>query len=87
MRKGAKSRNDKIFPAPAFQPAIALAVLKEGKVRIEKTIGLRDDRGNPLSGLPPGPDLTGAAAETPLDEQLQPLDPDPEGLDPEGVAP
>ncbi|TWH45557.1 esterase-like activity of phytase family protein [Sporomusa sp. KB1] len=83
---GNKVTTSKFFPSPSFQPQIALARLKAGKVEIIKTIGLKDETGKPITGLPIKPGSIGSTNEIALDEKLTNLGYDSNGLDTEGIA-
>ncbi|MDI3525487.1 MAG: hypothetical protein PWP42_737 [Candidatus Atribacteria bacterium] len=75
-----------IFPAPKFQPQIALGILKNGKVEVVETIALKNKEGEPVTGLPITPGLIGATNEIALTENLQIIGYSNDGLDPEGIA-
>jgi len=81
-----KEYSSKFFPAPAFQPQIAVAVLKSGKVEIVETIGLKDEQGKAITGLPIQPGLVGSTNEVALSEKLKTLGYSNNGLDPEAIA-
>lgn len=83
---GGKVRPSKYFLAPHFQPEIAVLLLKDGKVTVEKTIGLRNSDGSPVTGLPPAPGSLGSTGEMALDEHNKALPYDDNGLDSEGLA-
>jgi hypothetical protein len=76
----------KFFPAPNFQPTIAIGVLKAGKIAVRETIGLKNYQGKPLTGLPITPGFVGSSYEVALSENLKDLGYDDNGLDSEGVA-
>ena len=76
----------KFFPSPAFQPTIAVGVLKAGNVTVRETIGLKNAQGKPLTGLPITPGFVGSSYEVALGENLNDLGYDDNGLDPEGIA-
>lgn len=76
----------KIFPAPDFTPSIGIITLKNGEAVIEESITLKNTDGTPLTGLPLPAGELGATGETALDINLQELDYDENGFDPEGIA-
>lgn len=77
----------KIFPQPAFQPSIVALDISAIRVRLAARIGLKDSRGDAITGLPNPRDPEHAReieqAFT-LDGSLIP--PDPGGVDPEAIA-
>jgi hypothetical protein len=78
-RKGAK-----MLPLPHFQPMLAELQVGDDRIELIRALPLRTLAG-PLSGRPlPGGD--NADMEPAFDITGQPLDPDPAGCDPEGVA-
>ncbi|MEM7387449.1 MAG: esterase-like activity of phytase family protein, partial [Verrucomicrobiota bacterium] len=81
---GAES-GEKIFPNPDFAPQIGVfRNTPEGLVR-ERVILLRDQVGNPLTGLPNAVGF-GGTGETPKDLDGNVLALDPTGIDPEGLV-
>ena len=74
----------KVLPLPAFQPVIAELQVGPDRVSVIRTLPLRSPDG-PLSGRAPagGPE---AKMEPTFDLAGAPLDPDPAGVDPEGIA-
>lgn len=83
---GSTNYSSKFFPAPEFQPQIAIACLKGGKVEITETIGLKDESGKAITGLPIKPGNIGSSNEAALSENLKNLGYDNNGLDTEGIA-
>ncbi|MDF2570672.1 MAG: hypothetical protein K0R55_2276 [Sporomusa sp.] len=76
----------KLFPSPSFQPQIALARLKHGQIEVFKTIGLKDENGKSITGLPLAPGSVGSTDEVGMDEKFHNLGYDKNGFDPEGIA-
>lgn len=77
--------DSKMFPLPAYAPAIGRFTLERGVARRTTTLALRDTAGAPLTGVPPGPG-SGGTGEIAFDRDGRPLPPDPRGLDPEGLV-
>ncbi|WP_246536321.1 esterase-like activity of phytase family protein [Saccharopolyspora endophytica] len=73
----------KVEPIPDFTPAIGRFKLVDGKAELESTIPLRAADGTPYSGRLNSEASTG---ETIVDRDGKPLDPDPNGYDPEGLV-
>lgn len=86
IERGGKTGPAKYFLAPDFQPEIALLYLKDGKVTVQRTIGLTNSDGSKISGRPLTPGKVGATGETALTESNGALPYDDNGLDPEGLA-
>ena len=74
----------KVLPLPAFQPRITELRVGPDRVSLIRTVALHAPEG-PLSGraLPGGPE---AAMEPTFDLDGAPLQPDPLGVDPEGLV-
>jgi hypothetical protein len=74
----------KAFAAPEVGPQVGVFERRAGELALLRRIPLRDRDGSPISGLPnpPGPGSTGEAAVSPEGARL---DPDPNGLDTEGI--
>ncbi len=83
--KDGKIMSGKFFPASSFQPSIALLKLAKGKVSIEKVIPLKNKDDSMISGLPVNFGKIGNSGEVALDEKLNVLPYDDNGLDPEGL--
>jgi hypothetical protein len=68
---------------PDFVPALALVRLDGagGTAVVERTVPLARPDGAPLSGRPPGAEVLAR------DDDHRPVDPDPHGVDPEGLVP
>ncbi|WAM32656.1 esterase-like activity of phytase family protein [Caldicellulosiruptor naganoensis] len=60
--------------------------MKNGKAKVIETIGLKDEQGKAITGLPIMPGLVGSTNEVALTENLKLLSYDNNGLDPEGIA-
>jgi hypothetical protein len=75
----------KIMPRLDLGPALAELRVADGRVELLRSLRLTDSQGRPVSGLPvPGGLHT--ICEPAFDLDGAPLDPDPSGLDTEGVA-
>src|SRR5204863_3680690 len=74
----------KVFPVPAFAPQIGRFKLEGDKLRLVKTIELRNAKGRKITGLP-NPD-NGSTGEVAVDLEGKPLGTDPDGLDSEGLV-
>lgn len=81
--EGAKSA--KIMPRLDIGPAIAELRILDDAVELVRTIRISDAQGVPISGLPI-PAGTHAQCEPALDLDGKRLDPDPEGIDSEGLT-
>lgn len=68
--------------APEFAPCLALLRLDGdgGTAVVERVVSLSRPDGGPLSGRPPGTDLLVR------DDDRRPIEPDPHGVDPEGLV-
>ncbi|HCZ04698.1 MAG TPA: hypothetical protein DHV39_15010, partial [Verrucomicrobiales bacterium] len=75
----------KVFPVPAFAPRIGLYRLVGEELVQESIITIKDSAGNDISGLP-NPEGAGSTGETAQDLGGHVLEPDLEGLDPEGLV-
>ena len=75
----------KVMPRLDLGPAIARLRIAGDRVELVKTLRLKDSEGAPVSGLPvPGGEH--ARCEPALDLQGARLEPDPSGLDTEGIV-
>lgn len=75
----------KIMPRLDLGPAIAELRVADGRVELVRSLRIADAEGEPVSGLPvPGGPHT--RCEPAFDLDGEPLDPDPSGLDTEGIA-
>ncbi|MET1112544.1 MAG: esterase-like activity of phytase family protein [Allosphingosinicella sp.] len=75
----------KIMPRLDLGPALAELRVAGGRVELVRSIRMNDAQGRPVSGLPvPGGPHTRCEPAFGLDGE--PLDPDPSGLDTEGIA-
>jgi hypothetical protein len=74
----------KAFTSPDVGPTVGVFERADTVLRLVRKIRLRNADGSPISGLPnpPGPGSTGETAVTPAGARLQP---DPNGLDTEGI--
>lgn len=74
----------KAFAAPEVGPTVAVLERRDADLTLRRTIRLRNPDGSPISGLPnpPGPGATGETAVAPDGTRLEP---DPNGLDSEGI--
>jgi hypothetical protein len=75
----------KIFTVPGYVPQIGLFRLNGSKLDKVTTIVIKDNRGNPISGLP-NPSGMGATGEIAKDLDGNYLGEDANGLDPEGLV-
>lgn len=75
----------KIMPRLDLGPALAELRVAGGRVELVRSLRIADSEGRPVSGLPvPGGPHT--RCEPAFDLAGEPLDPDPSGLDTEGIA-
>lgn len=81
-----KGKPAKIFPSPAFHPAVATIKVKGNSASVVKMTPIRGLDGKLVSGLPPAKGDIGSTGEIPLDVRLMSLGYDYQGLDPEGVS-
>lgn len=74
-----------IFLLPDFQPSLTrFELAPTGEIELTERIGLKRSDGTPLSGLP---NLSGEDPDLPaVDPEGNPLEPDPLGIDAEGVV-
>jgi hypothetical protein len=80
-----KEEGAKIMPRLDLGPAIAELRVADGRVELLRRLRIADASGRPVSGLPvPGGLHT--RCEPAFDLDGEPLDPDPSGLDTEGIA-
>jgi hypothetical protein len=77
--------NNKLFAVPGFHPQIGKFHLANGVLTREEVITLKDQFGNPKSGLPIGASGCGATGEIPFDINGNQLPFDPNGIDSEGL--
>jgi hypothetical protein len=77
--------NRLMFPLPNFTPTVAKFKLEGDSLRRIQTISLKDANGVNLSGRP-NPAGQGATGETGIDASGAAINPDPNGLDSEGLA-
>ena len=76
----------KKFPAPDYTPRIAeVKRLDNGQLEVVRVILLQAPNGKPISGRP-NPSGMGATGEVPYDNNGKVLEPDPYGLDSEGLV-
>jgi len=75
----------KIMPRPDLGPAIAELRVTERRVELVRSFPLADATGRPVTGLPP-PGGPHARCEPAFDLDGRSLEPDPSGLDTEGIA-
>lgn len=83
---GTKKCSSKFFPVPQFQPQIGIIRVKDGKAEVTSVLGLRDEKGKAITGLPIEPGLIGATNEIALDDSFRRLRYDNRGMDTEGIA-
>jgi hypothetical protein len=76
----------KFFLTPQFVPQIGIITLKNGRAEVTGKLTIKDAAGDPVSGLPVGPDQVGFTNEVPLSETGYQFPFDANGLDPEGIA-
>lgn len=75
----------KVFALPTFQPSLLrMSFDPTHGLRVLERIGFQEN-GRASTGLPIPAGMLGATGELGLDENLQPLPFDPQGLDPEGI--
>jgi hypothetical protein len=81
-----KTTATKMFPAPNFHPSFGAIRVKDGHAVLASLITVKDAHMRPVSGraIPLG--SVGSTGEIPLNDSLQKLPFDPEGLDTEGIA-
>jgi len=77
--------NNKLFAVPSFHPQIGRFHLENGVLTREEVVILKDQFGNPKSGLPIGASGCGATGETPFDITNHQIPFDPNGIDSEGL--
>lgn len=84
--EGGNTTPTKMFPAPDFHPSFGAIRVKDGHAVLVSLISVKDQKMRPVSGraIPMG--SVGATGEIPLNDSLQKLAFDPEGLDTEGIA-
>ncbi len=75
----------KIMPRTDLGPALAELRVADGRVELLRTLRISDSQGRPVSGLPV-PAGSHMLCEPAFDLTGEPLEPDPSGLDTEGVA-
>lgn len=73
------------FVVPDFTPQIGRFALSDGELHRVGVILIRDENGDPISGLP-NPEGMGSTGEIPVDPDGNILTPDPNGLDSEGLV-
>ena len=78
-------RPGKIFPLPDYAPTIVRLRLGAGTFTVLDRLALSDQAGRKLSGLP-SPSSDALASEPIFDLHGQPLMPDVDGVDPEGIV-
>ncbi len=75
----------KLMPRPDIGPALALLRVTGTSIEVERTVRLHDGHGRHVSGLPV-PDSGHAECEPALGLDGRHLEPDPSGMDTEGIA-
>jgi hypothetical protein len=75
-----KAKGEKIFPVPAFTPAIVRARLANEEIEVLEVITLKDGNGKPITGLP-----NGKGDELALDVSGKVLPFNPSGMDVEAM--
>lgn len=75
----------KVFPVPEYVPQIGVFRAVDGLLVRESVIEIKAPSGEPISGLP-NPVGLGGTGETAIDLAGNPLELDPQGLDPEGLV-
>ena len=75
----------KLMPRPEIGPALALLEVTIDSVQLKRTVRLQDRHQRPVSGLPL-PDSGHAECEPVLDLRGEHVEPDPSGMDTEGIA-
>ena len=78
-------RGAKLMPRPDIGPSIGLLRITEAEIQLKKTMRLHCGDGEPVSGLPV-PESGHAECEPVLDLDGKHVEPDPNGLDTEGLA-
>lgn len=84
--KDGKSVPGKFFPAPNFTPSIGILKVDSKKAEIIDKIELKDSTGKNITGLPLPLNRIGSTGEVALDLNMNSLNYDINGLDPEGIA-
>lgn len=74
-----------IFILPAYTPSIVTLKLAGARAEVIGVLPIKDEDGKPMRGLPP-PTAKNAAQPVPLSLSLARLQPDPKGVDPQGIA-
>lgn len=82
---GTGREDEKVFLRPGYAPRIGLFAREGGRLRLVRSVVLRDERGRPLVGLP-NPPGRGGTGEAAFDLQGRTLRADARGVDPEGLA-
>lgn len=80
-----ETRDAKLMPCLDIGPAIGLLTITATSVALKRTIRLRDSVGDQVSGLPV-PESGHAECEPAYDLSGHGIDPDPSGLDTEGIV-
>lgn len=80
-----KADGAKIMPRPDLGPAIAELRVTERRVELVRSFRIADAQGRPVTGLPP-PGGRHARFEPAFDLEGRALEPDPSGLDTEGIV-
>jgi hypothetical protein len=75
----------KLMPRTDVGPTLAQLEVTDAAVTVRQTIRLKDQNGRPISGLPV-PETGHAECEPVLDLEGRHIQPDPSGMDTEGVA-
>jgi hypothetical protein len=75
----------KVMPCTDVGPAIAKLRVTGERIELVETLRITAPDGTPVSGLP-NPSSAHAQCEPAFDLECRPLDPDPSGLDTEGIA-
>lgn len=76
----------KVFPAPSFAPTYGVLRLANGVATVTSITPMVNESGGKLSGLPLPLGTPGSSSEVALNESLQTLAGDAQGLDPEGIV-
>jgi hypothetical protein len=82
---GDKEKSAKIFPVPKFCPQIAIVKVSSTKAEILKTIDIKFNN-KKISGLPVPEGEIGNTNEAALNEKMEDMGYDKNGLDPEAIA-
>ena len=81
----ARKQPAKLFPCPDFVPQYGVIKVTDDTAELVSTTKILAVDGKPTSGRPLPQGMVGSTGETALDDRINLLPLDPEGLDPEGI--